>query len=211
MAVSYPFISPDGKQVSFTPSDGGVYIIGMEGGVPKKIADENSFTGTWSPDGSSLVFNARINDNQGATSRQMEIVDLSTGKRSVVPSSQGVGDAQWITQDTLIAYKDSLGTLGVFDIRSGEWTELVSGLPINWALSADRKYLYYTTGGTEPKAMRVRFADHKIEQVTSLSHLRRVTDPIDEGTQISVAPDGSPVFTRDIGSQEIYALTVKWP
>jgi hypothetical protein len=28
---------------------------------------------------------------------------------------------------------------------------------------------------------------------------------------ISFAPDGSPLFTRDIGTQEIYALTVKWP
>jgi len=31
------------------------------------------------------------------------------------------------------------------------------------------------------------------------------------GTQISVTADGSPVFTRDIGTQEIYALAVKWP
>ena len=26
-----------------------------------------------------------------------------------------------------------------------------------------------------------------------------------------VAPDGSAVFTPDIGTQEIHALTVKWP
>jgi hypothetical protein len=30
-------------------------------------------------------------------------------------------------------------------------------------------------------------------------------------TQISVAPDGSPVFTRDVSTEKIYALTVKWP
>jgi hypothetical protein len=30
-------------------------------------------------------------------------------------------------------------------------------------------------------------------------------------TQISVAPDGSAVFTLDIGTQDIYALAVKWP
>jgi hypothetical protein len=29
--------------------------------------------------------------------------------------------------------------------------------------------------------------------------------------QVGVAPDGSPVLTRDIGTQEIYALSVKWP
>jgi hypothetical protein len=29
------------------------------------------------------------------------------------------------------------------------------------------------------------------------------------GGIISVAPDGSPIFTRDIGTQEVYALSVK--
>jgi len=28
---------------------------------------------------------------------------------------------------------------------------------------------------------------------------------------ISFAPDGSPLLLRDKGSQEIYALTVRWP
>ena len=30
-------------------------------------------------------------------------------------------------------------------------------------------------------------------------------------TQINVALDGSPISTRDIGSQEIYAATIRWP
>ena len=82
---------------------------------------------------------------------------------------------------------------------------------MDWAASPDRKYLYYTTGGAEPKAMRIRLADRKTEEIASLKGLRRALDPILAGTQMSVAPDGSPVFTRDIGSQEIYALTIKWP
>lgn len=53
-------------------------------------------------------------------------------------------------------------------------------------------------------------ADRRIETVASLKGLHRATGP-GGNTEISVAPDGSPVFTRDIGSQEIYALTLKWP
>jgi len=48
------------------------------------------------------------------------------------------------------------------------------------------------------------------ETVASLKDLRLAPGP-DENTQVSIAPDGSPVFTRDIGTQEIYALSVKWP
>ncbi len=53
-------------------------------------------------------------------------------------------------------------------------------------------------------------ADRKIETIASLKGLHRATGPAGN-TEISVAPDGSAVFTRDIGTQEIYALTVKWP
>jgi len=67
-----------------------------------------------------------------------------------------------------------------------------------------------TTGGAEPQALRVRLSDRKVEVITNLKELPRATGP-DGNTQISVALDGSAVFTRDIGSQEIYALTVKWP
>ncbi|HKD59944.1 MAG TPA: hypothetical protein VKB47_05765, partial [Terracidiphilus sp.] len=70
--------------------------------------------------------------------------------------------------------------------------------------------VYYTTGGAEPKAVRIRLADHKVETIASLKDLRRAPGP-DGSTQISVAPDGAPVFTRDVGTQEIYALTLNWP
>ena len=78
------------------------------------------------------------------------------------------------------------------------------------AHALDYKYVYYTTGGTEPQALRVRLVDRKVETVASLKDLPRAAGMFGQ-TQISVAPDGSAVFTRDIGTQEIYALTVKWP
>jgi Tol biopolymer transport system component len=214
--VSYPFISPDGKQVSFTTRDG-IYLVAMDGGTPRRIADNNSFIATWSPDGNYLAYNLSIDDKtakEGAV-YELRTFDVRNSTVSVVPLSRGITDAQWVTHDTLIAAKDAdtiqQVMLILFDLKTGKWTKLVSGDLVNWALSADRKHLYYTIGGDEPKAMRIRFSDHKIEEITSLKALRRVSDPVDNNTQITVAPDGSPVFTRDIGTQEIYALTVKWP
>jgi len=58
--------------------------------------------------------------------------------------------------------------------------------------------------------MRIRIADRKIEFFTSLKNLRRAICP-SGSTQISVATNGSPVFTRDLSTEEIYSLTVKWP
>jgi len=58
--------------------------------------------------------------------------------------------------------------------------------------------------------MRVHFPVRKSETGASLKDLPLAPGP-DENTQISVAPDDSPVFTRNIGTQEIYARSVKWP
>jgi len=59
---------------------------------------------------------------------------------------------------------------------------------VNRLVSPDGRYLYFTTGGTEPKALRLRFADHQIETITSLKDLRRVVDLLVGATQIDVAP-----------------------
>jgi hypothetical protein len=107
-----------------------------------------------------------------------------------------------------------LSTLSFFNVKAQTWSAIVAGNQpgsvINWAHSPDYRYVYYTTGGDDPKVVRVHIADRKSETVASLKELRLAPGP-DENTQISVAPDGSAVFTRDIGTQEIYALTVKWP
>ena len=118
----------------------------------------------------------------------------------------------WISQDTLVAARSDNAKFLTFDFKTQKWTDLVAGNFVSWNMSPDRKYFYFTTGGAEPQAQRLRFADRQIETITSLKDLRRVVNSVGiSGTQINVAPDGSPVFTRDIGSQEIYALNVKWP
>ena len=51
---------------------------------------------------------------------------------------------------------------------------MLHGTFANWNVSPDRKYLYLTTGGAEPKVQRLRFADRQIETITSLKDFRRV-------------------------------------
>jgi hypothetical protein len=76
---------------------------------------------------------------------------------------------------------------------------------VNWFPSPDYKYLYTVTGGEEPKALRIRSSDQKVETMASLKGLRRVVDPF-FGTQIGVAPDGSVLLTRDVGHRRSMRL-----
>jgi len=181
--------------------------MNMDGTSQREIAKSNTRVPTWSPDGNSLVFNTLIKGKQWLEkdSQRLETLDLQSGKRSVIASSVDLNGASWMTADTLIGGTIDSTNLLTLDMKNGKRTALVSGLVLDWNNSPDRKYLYYTIGGVEPKAMRLRLADHKVEEIAALTELRRVFAPI------SAAPDGSPVFTRDIGTQEIYALSVRWP
>ena len=199
------FISPDGKQVAYSTPAGAVRLISMEGGSPQTIVEKDSYGANWSPDGNLLVF-----VDPGGT----KLFDLGTGKRSVVPGPAGLNGVRWVAEDMLVAATQDHKKLVVFDVKTQRWSDLVSarmpGYVGNWAHSPDYKYVYYTTAGAEPTVSRIRLADHQIETITSLKDLRLGTGP-GGNTEISVAPDGSAVFTRNTGSQEIYALTVKWP
>lgn len=77
--------------------------------------------------------------------------------------------------------------------------------------SPDGNYLYIdSTGSSDSKVVRLRLSDHHLETVAETKTLRQVNDEY-TGTWVGVAPDGSILMTRDIGSQEVYALNIRWP
>jgi len=208
--ANYPFVSPDGKQVTYTDFAGAIYVTSMDGGLQQKVAEKSSSAASWSPDGNLLVY-----ADYGESARtKFWLYDLRTGNRTLVPGSQDLLGVQWVAEDLLVAASRDHTKLVLFDVKTQKWSDLVSltkpGIVVNWAHALDYKYVYYTTGGPEPQTLRVRLADHKVETITSLKDLPRAAG-MGGQTQISVAPDGSAVFTRDIGTQEIYALAVKWP
>jgi serine/threonine protein kinase len=210
MAVLYSYISPDGTKVAFTTSRSEIYVIGMDGGSPQNIVEKNAVAASWSPDGNLLAFTAPSNEPWGTNNNaRSQIIDLRTGKSSRLPGSEGNHGPLWVTQDVIVAANQSNTKFMTFDFKTQKWTDLVVGNFVNWNLSPDRKYFVFTTGGSEPEVRRVCFSDGKVETIASLKNFRRLAD--DHTTQVDVAPDGSPVFTRNIGTQEIYALTVKWP
>lgn len=206
--VFAPSISPDGKQVVYINSAGAICLIGMDGGSPPAIVEKDGSWPHWSPDGSRLVFMDR------GASPHIHFLDLRTGRSSLAPGPAGLLNPQWVGDDRLVAGTQDFTKLMIFDVRAQQWSELVSftapGYIVNWVHTPDYKSVDYVTGGADPMLFRVRLADRKIETITSLKGLHRATGPAGN-TEISVAPDGSAVFTRDIGTQEIYALTVKWP
>jgi serine/threonine protein kinase/Tol biopolymer transport system component len=206
MEAYSPFISPDGKSVAFT-SNSDAFLIDMAGGRPQRIFEKGGGVARWSPDGNLLLRNTFIPPD--VLQFELQILDLRTRQTSVVPSSRHLIGPFWVNQDTLVAATDDHKKFLTFDFKTEKWSDLAAGNFMAWAVSPDGKSLYVVTGGEEPKLERVRVADHQIETITSLKDIHLVADV--GHVEIAVAPDGSPVFTRDAGYQEIYSLNVRWP
>lgn len=216
--VDFPRISPDGTRVAYSSMSATCflcpYVLSLEGGTPRKITD-NASVPTWSPDSRSVVAIVTDHSSWPASFKGLRTVDLQSGKTQDIPNSSMKGGTGWPSNDMLVsfAFDGRGGHFETYDFKTRKWSILVgelSGTNYHWMVSPDAKYLYYMTGSDEPRVMRVRFSDRKVETITSLKNFRSLEDE-KSGSWLGVAPDGSPLLTRDIGTQEIYDLSVRWP
>jgi Tol biopolymer transport system component len=212
MTAWVPHISPDGTRIAFAAAEPAwsLYIVDIAGGAPQKILKEAiyPFNPYWSPNGNSLAFNVWLPDASGQQQWEIRIVDLSSGNVSVIPQSRGKSSPVWMSPDTLIAGTEGGSKLVQYHFKTQTWSDLVSGPFSDWN-STDGKYVYCTTmEPAPPGAVRVRVSDGRLEPIAELTGLRRI---VTFGSkELSLTPDGELLFTRDTGTQEIYALNVKW-
>ena len=202
-----PAINPDGTKVSFNTDKGELYVVSMNGGPPQKIS-ENGAWANWSPDGNYLYYQTFAPGGRGGS-----ISDVRNGKKIPVPNTESFW-AFWLTQDILVGCTPDYKRMVTFNLQTHKYSDLMKDVVgevriQNWMMSPDSKYLYFTTIGAEAKVFRLRLSDQQIETLMDLNSINRVLNF--GNTDLNVAPDGSPIFTRDTGYQEIYALNVRWP
>ena len=200
--------SPDWKSIVFRDDQSYLSAVSLDGGQPTTLVKErNSWLIDWSPDGSQIVF---------ATPGVVNLMELASGKRTSVPS-EGFWGARWIGDDKLVAAKSLRTGFKLLDLKTQTWSDWAIEPNPNaisrWGVSPDHQYLYYATSGTDPQLMRVRIGENRSEKVVSLKdfHFAMFVQFNGADEWISFASDGSPLLLRDKGSQEIYALTVRWP
>jgi Tol biopolymer transport system component len=207
LSAFLPRWSPDGKQIAFAATTVGeahrVYLISAEGGRAQELTSGQHNEGDvgWSPDGGRLIFGTMGGSNAAFGIR---LFDLKTDQLSSLPDSKGLYSPRWSPDGNYIAAitADSQ-TLVLFDFRTQKWAEMAKrpmGYP-SW--SRDSRYVYFDAPGRAPAFYRVRVSDHKLERLFSLANLPRTGT--DQWT--GLGPDDSPLLLRDVGSEEIYALT----
>jgi eukaryotic-like serine/threonine-protein kinase len=205
MMVMFPRISPDGTKVAFSDSNAIAYVVGMNGGTPQKLSD-GCVAPDWSPDGNFLATTSYL---QGAYSSRL--IDVRNGNVTLVPDSKGTLGPWYATEDTLIATASDQSKLVRYNFKTQKWSNILTSPDkfVNWLTSPDGKYFYYSTGGSDPTVFRIRLTDDAVEKVVKLKNVRLVNDFL-VGPKLDVTPDDSVLVLRDIGTEEVYALSVNW-
>ncbi len=209
-----PSWSPDGKKILFTGADPGkgfaAYTVGAGGGAPQQIFASPDFDvlfPQWTPDGKSIVFQK----SQGNYKNDVELLDLQTGRASMLPGSENlIGPVLSPDGRLLAATSPDRLRLMLFDFSTQKWIELAKTdvAALNW--SRDAKYLYIdSVSGVNPGISRLRIADRKLERVTGLKDFRRVIFPTYPWSGLT--PDSAPLLLHDVGTQEVYALDFEAP
>jgi eukaryotic-like serine/threonine-protein kinase len=213
MVASFPTFSPDGKQIAFIgfATDGDqrfrAYLVSVDGGSPQKLNLEAGRV-DWCGTGNSLAY-----VNMPTPESGFWLFDIKTSATKKIASFENMFLANSTCSKDgryLAAITRDGSKLRLYEFATQKWSDLVKGDVGYTRWSADGQFIYYDTGTSEDQAVyRVRLADKKIERICDLRDLRRVVQPWI--SWMGLTPDGSPLFMRDIGNQEIYALDFEAP
>ena len=215
LRAELPRWSHDAKQIVFSAKLPGsvynIFLISSEGGTPQRIlpSEQSQMDVNWSPDGHSLIF-----ASDGVLNAPISILDLGTRHVSVLPGSHGRFSPHWSPDGKYIAaIATDTQTLMLFDIATRRWAEIFASFAGYETWSRDGKYLYFQgliAPDTFFRVLRMRLSDRKIEEIADLRKVGRMTAGGFD-SWFGLAPDDSPLVTRDISTQEVYALEMDWP
>jgi Tol biopolymer transport system component len=202
--------SPDGKQIALRAQMPGkpwkVYLVPGEGGaaVPLTAGEKDEGIPTWSEDGKKIVFgDVPPVFGQDDGHHALHVVNVETRQVSDLPDSKGLWTSRWSPDGRYVAALTITSQrLRLFDFTIRKWRALADLEVDNPAWSRDGKYIYFNSAGENPNAIyRVRISDGKVERIASLAGIKGAAP-----WGCGLAPDDSPLITREVGFTEVYAL-----
>lgn len=205
--------SPDRTKILFvdrTPKGtNGIYTIAADGGTPHQLLPSDSDNQTdpgWSPDGKKIVYSTC--PTLGASSNcGLRILDLASGTSASIPGSKGLLVPHWSPDGKFISAMtlDAMG-MKVFSVSSGTWSSLDTGSVAFPEWSHDSRSIYYLRWNGDGALARMRLGDAKPEILADVK-MEHFTGFYT--SWMSLDSSDAPLLLRDMGSDEIYVLTLQ--
>ena len=208
--VVNPQWSPDSKQILFFDirEKSQIYVIPAEGGSAQRLLPEDAERNGdphWSPDGTRVVYSwERLPKGE----LKLCILDVSSRQIESIPGSTGFFSPRWSPDGRYIAGLDrTASNLQVYDLKTQRWATLTANGDVQFpSFSHDSRFLYFLRSGLDQGVFRVPIAGGNAERVADLRdwHLTGLV-----GFSMSLDPTDAPLVLHDVGSDDIYALTLE--
>jgi WD40 repeat protein len=211
--------SPDDTQIAFhdfSPAhQDAMYVVSAKGGTPRRLIPGDTRPEedpSWSPDGRKVAFAAYGTNSAGPTARpSVQILDLDTLEISTLPERLGgFWSPHWSPDGRYIAgISEGSTDLIVFDLQTNQWTTMFHGTLVgfpNW--SHDGRYIYFD-GSVPNDHLRVYRVPVSAGRPESIVDLRDFSWTGWYSGWFGLDPEDNPLLLHDVGTDEIYALTLE--
>jgi Tol biopolymer transport system component len=137
----------------------------------------------------------------------IRIFDLGSGQITTLPGSVGKADPRWSPDGRSIAANSSaLETMNIFDVETQRWSALKEKIGMTFPeWSSDSQFIYFLHLEDPRGVYRIRLKGGEAEEVVDLKdwHIAGWFNQ-----WMGLDPTDAPLLLRDIGSNDIYALTL---
>ncbi len=206
-----PKWSPDGTQIVFTDVSNPFshvvsYIVSSKGGAPRPLLPGDNgqqSSPTWSADGQKIIFEDR-------KSPELRVVDIASGQITALPGSKGIANPLSSPNGRFIAglVPGPPAGIRIFDFETQRWSSVLvtntDALYHTW--SRDSRFIYFLHNGTDHGVFRIRSTGGQPERVADLKDMHQAGSI---GFWFGLDPTDAPLLLRDVGSADIYALTLE--
>jgi Tol biopolymer transport system component/DNA-binding winged helix-turn-helix (wHTH) protein len=213
-----PHWSPDGAQILFTQisADGrfrSFIVPSRGGGTPELLLPEEkggTGDGYWSPDGRKIVFSSMHSlQTIGSLNYVLRVLDLASRQVTTLPGSEGTFSPRWSPNGRFIVgtHIGAPRGLKIFDLKTQRSSVLPEKGEADWPTwSANSQFIYFMRLGVDAGVFRVRISGGAEQRVVDLKEFRP-TGAL-EGW-FGLDPEDTPMLLRDVGTADIYALTLE--
>jgi Tol biopolymer transport system component len=205
--------SPDGTQILFVDSSSEgraeVWIVSSQGGGLRRLLPTDTAQETdpnWSPDGRDIVFSTS-EEGGGDRNSTIRILDFVTLQVTTVPGSVGMYSPHWSPDGhALNALSFDASSLHIFDTQTQRWSTLYKGELAFPAWSEDSHSIFFMKYRSDPGVFRIRMKGVEPERIVDLKDVNTTGF---YGLWLGLDPTDAPLLLRDVGTDDIYALTLE--
>jgi hypothetical protein len=210
-----PRWSPDGSQILFCNSHGlegrvRAYVISSQGGTPQPLLPEDSEGQSdpgWSADGHKIVFSTLT--HIGNFNSVLRVLDLDSHQVTTLPGSEGMWSPRWSPNGRFIAglHGGPTGGIKIFDFETKRWSVMQQTRETDFPTwSSDSQFIYFLSPWDDPGVFRVHVSGGNAERIVELQGFRHTGAFT---LWMGLDPQDTPMLLRDVGTDDIYALTLE--